>query len=82
MPWTAARPIWPAPEHSSSTPPSGREVSSSAAQRDWAYVHGRGSSTVSSTSIDRGPNGTVRTVGAGAVCPGESTCGTYPEPGT
>ena len=34
--------MWPAPEQTSSTGPGGAVRMSSAAQRDWAAVHGRG----------------------------------------
>src|SRR4051794_26666937 len=48
--------MWPAPQHSSSTGPSGSAESSSIAHCDWATVHGRGSSRVPSNAISSPPN--------------------------
>src|SRR6478752_8842480 len=52
---TASNPIWPAPEHSSSTAPGGAVGRISPAHSDWAAVQGRGSSTRSSYAIRSRP---------------------------
>src|SRR5689334_11105313 len=55
------KPIWPAPQHSSSTAPLGSDGSSSTAHAACDSVHGRGASTSSSNAISRPPKSTVAT---------------------